>query len=35
MWNQAGLFDPFVAASVKIALADGEQTVQDLRLGGK
>jgi Carboxypeptidase regulatory-like domain len=32
-WNDPGFFDPLVPASLKITLADGEQKVQDLRLG--
>lgn len=34
-WNDPGFLDPFVAASVKITLADGEKKVQDLQLAGK
>ena len=33
-WNEPGFLDRLVAASVKVTLAEGENKVQDLRLGG-
>jgi hypothetical protein len=34
-WNEAGFLEPLVAASVRVALGEGEKKVQDLRLGGR